>query len=755
MSEKSPTMFGLCTFNCPNHHKNSLQQWRLLRAPASKQSASSNNKNEKKSRKQTENGCPSPAKRTKCPGVRVVGGRIYDSENGKTCHQCRQKTMDFVAACRNPKKNKQCTINFCHKCLWNRYGEKAEEMSMLEDWKCPKCRGICNCSFCMKKRGHQPTGMLVHTAKATGFSSVSEMLQFGGSDNLGHEKSVKDMGVSPKNLAVSNKESVVVSPRKRGKENSLEGKGDSNLHPPPLAPNPDEKKSKKMRQERLKEIYDGNRDDGVLLKDTNPKKPQISTGISNKEVKTNGMIDCVRQGERNSKKMSSPSDPSRKERRKEKRRLLKETNPKRAQNPNGISKKEVKTNGKVDGALQYENNSKTMVSKEVSTDSSRDEKTKEERDSSSHKVGEVLDSKKIDNDGGQLKRDVESRKVKRNAIEFQCTDLDVDIPLAKGTELTTVVGIDLQPEDAGHALQFLEFCAAFGEILHLKKGQPESVLRDLLCGRTGRQGKYSLTVQFYIQLLSLIQKDLGEEPPRFSPTNGKNSWLHALKKCLSKSQCVVKKLPLDGGADGYHGFDNSKKLILLNFLCDEVLGTVGIRNWIDDQNSKFVENTKEAKGRVLAAKDKEKHLKQKMQDEVAKAILARNGAPLTISEHDAIVSQIKTETAQAHSEMLELKGMIPKKKHRSDAVRTEPMLLGINGCAYWRLKGYSKSSDESDILLQDMGTCDPVASSEKWFVFDFEQKKVIEKHIHSISERRLRSQKTLDGLPSKGSGMIP
>lgn len=27
------------------------------------------------------------AKRTKCPGVRVVGNRIYDSENGKTCHQ--------------------------------------------------------------------------------------------------------------------------------------------------------------------------------------------------------------------------------------------------------------------------------------------------------------------------------------------------------------------------------------------------------------------------------------------------------------------------------------------------------------------------------------------------------------------------------------------------------------------------------------------------------------------------------------------
>ncbi|OVA14673.1 hypothetical protein BVC80_1817g12 [Macleaya cordata] len=31
--------------------------------------------------------CSSPAKRTKCPGVCVIGGRIYDFENGKTCHQ--------------------------------------------------------------------------------------------------------------------------------------------------------------------------------------------------------------------------------------------------------------------------------------------------------------------------------------------------------------------------------------------------------------------------------------------------------------------------------------------------------------------------------------------------------------------------------------------------------------------------------------------------------------------------------------------
>ncbi|XP_047333767.1 uncharacterized protein LOC124937532 [Impatiens glandulifera] len=62
-----------------------------------------------------------------------------------------------------------------------RYGEKAEEMSVVEDLFCPKCRDNSNYSFCMKKMGHKPTGILVHTAKSIGFSSVSEMLLVRGS----------------------------------------------------------------------------------------------------------------------------------------------------------------------------------------------------------------------------------------------------------------------------------------------------------------------------------------------------------------------------------------------------------------------------------------------------------------------------------------------------------------------------------------------------------------------------------------------
>lgn len=55
-----------------------------------------------------------------------------------------------------------------------------------------------------------------------------------------------------------------------------------------------------------------------------------------------------------------------------------------------------------------------------------------------------------------------------------------------------------------------------------------------------------------------------------------------------------------------------------------------------------------------------KLLKAKLQDKVAKAILEKNGAHLSISEHEAIVSKIKSDAAQAHVEILEGMGAIPK-----------------------------------------------------------------------------------------------
>lgn len=477
-------------------------------------------------------------------------GKIRSSDGNSTCHQCRHKAIGLVASCKK-KKDKPCTTSFCKNCLLNRYGEKAEEVTLLEDWLCPKCRGICNCSCCRKKQGHQPTGRLVHTAKATGFSSVSELLRVKGPENYGIDKIVKSPDTGPTKIENSN----------------------SNL---------EERKQKRMKQENDVDIY-------------------------------------------------------------------------------------------------------------------------------------------------------------------------AKIPLPQGTELASVAGIELAPEDVGHALQFLEFCAAFGEILDLKDGEPEYVLEQLKRGGYGCRGKQSPVVWFHIQLLSLIQKDSGDKFPVITAKDGKNSWLHALQDFASRSQYVFGKLKLEqfgGESDDYDRLDFSEKLRLLNFLCDEFLCTSKVRSWIDNRNSKLAEKVKEANERVVAAKLKEKRLKQKMQDEVAEAIIAKNGAPLSISEHEAIVSVMKTKAAQAHAEVLESKGMATKEKQRPGAVRTEPILVDADGRMYWRLKGYS---DRANLLVQDVGSSVTVGLSEKWFTFDVEQEKEIDKYIHSFSKRRPRPQQFTDGLSPSSS----
>ncbi|XP_052723444.1 uncharacterized protein LOC108346104 isoform X2 [Vigna angularis] len=106
----------------------------------------------------------------------VASPPIQIGGTGKSCHQCRQKKENFAATCKNIKKSKNCPIKYCHKCLLTRYGENAEEVAQLAYWTCPKCRGICNCSLCQKRRGEQPTGPLYHSAKESGFKSVAEML---------------------------------------------------------------------------------------------------------------------------------------------------------------------------------------------------------------------------------------------------------------------------------------------------------------------------------------------------------------------------------------------------------------------------------------------------------------------------------------------------------------------------------------------------------------------------------------------------
>ncbi|XP_071776288.2 cell division cycle-associated 7-like protein [Centroberyx gerrardi] len=101
--------------------------------------------------------------------------KIWDKENGSSCHQCRQKTLDTKTVCRSGV----CVGvkgQFCGPCLKNRYGEDVHTVLLDPMWCCPLCRGMCNCSLCRKKEGRCATGILVGLARYNGHDNVHEYL---------------------------------------------------------------------------------------------------------------------------------------------------------------------------------------------------------------------------------------------------------------------------------------------------------------------------------------------------------------------------------------------------------------------------------------------------------------------------------------------------------------------------------------------------------------------------------------------------
>ncbi|XP_027020191.1 cell division cycle-associated protein 7a [Tachysurus fulvidraco] len=107
-----------------------------------------------------------------CTNVRE---KVYNRVTGSTCHQCRQKTVDTKTNCRNP----DCVGvrgQFCGPCLRNRYGEEVHDALLDSDWRCPPCRGICNCSFCRAREGRCATGVLVYLAKYHGYDNAHAYL---------------------------------------------------------------------------------------------------------------------------------------------------------------------------------------------------------------------------------------------------------------------------------------------------------------------------------------------------------------------------------------------------------------------------------------------------------------------------------------------------------------------------------------------------------------------------------------------------
>lgn len=102
----------------------------------------------------------------------------------KSCHFCRQRTIEPKTICSrcegvNNFYGGKGRGYWCGSCLWARMGENADEVRQRNDWICPACRDLCNCSGanCMRvKRGWFPSGQLHSEAKAMGFRSVAHYL---------------------------------------------------------------------------------------------------------------------------------------------------------------------------------------------------------------------------------------------------------------------------------------------------------------------------------------------------------------------------------------------------------------------------------------------------------------------------------------------------------------------------------------------------------------------------------------------------
>ncbi|XP_033132114.1 uncharacterized protein LOC103831160 isoform X2 [Brassica rapa] len=545
------------------------------------------------------------SKRKSDPGVRVIGGRIYDSSNGRCCHQCRQKTMDFVASCKAMKKEKQCPISYCHKCLLNRYGEKAEEVGALVDWRCPKCRGICNCSFCRKKRGQSPTGILTHKAKASGLSSVSELLEVEGHDTFSYQK----------------------------------------------------------KKPKLENVSNGD----VVPKDSNKAVGKIKTA-SPKAKLEDAFVEDVVANENN------------------------------------------KATSKTKKVL---NKTKTSFPRAKPEDVSNEDVAKENNKAA-----------------GKIKKIKATNKVKEEEIQ-------IEAKLPNGTSLTNVSGIDIPTEETGNVLQFLEFCSAFGKALDLKQGHAKSIVAAVFgSGRNTRRQQYCSVIPMMIQLMKLISHD---RDMSLSLSATDSTWFSSLGECLLQSGVmsdVFRPETFKSGVSEYKKMDASTRLKLLNFLCDESLCTLKMRNFIEEQSKESDTKEREAKEKAAAAKEKEKQLRQKMQGDLVKAHMEKNGAPLSIEDHHKVLAQIKAEAKEAYGEMLKATS---RKRQRCDAVRTDPILLNDDGLALWKLKCFE---EEPKFLLQDVGgTFDDLSPHEKWLAFKPEQKQEIEKYISANRMKMMLAQK--------------
>ncbi|KAL9323745.1 hypothetical protein ACSQ67_008602 [Phaseolus vulgaris] len=328
--------------------------------------------------------------------------------------------------------------------------------------------------------------------------------------------------------------------------------------------------------------------------------------------------------------------------------------------------------------------------------------------------------------------------------------IEEEILLPPDKELKEIFGIEVPSKDVGNALQLLEFCKVFGKALDLKEGEAEAILEELVC-KQNMHGENTFLIEFHIRVLDLILNNSRNESPSLPTRDGNNSWLKHVEDLIMKSYHILNDFPLDWlqeGIGGYYKLDLSKKFKLMTFLCDEALNTEKLRSYIHEENSRHAKEVKEAKHKVAATKEKVKCLEKKLRSEKAKVVHS-TVSPFPMEEHEALLSKIRIEVDEAHTDMLGLKGITQKAKLGCDALRIKPEFVDNNGQAFWNFRS---CSSEYTVILQEIKIEDEIAKApeEKWYVYGPDKKEEVHKYISKRS-KRLNRRKVSHELLSEAS----
>ncbi|KAM3240283.1 hypothetical protein ACQJBY_053768 [Aegilops geniculata] len=282
-----------------------------------------------------------------------------------------------------------------------------------------------------------------------------------------------------------------------------------------------------------------------------------------------------------------------------------------------------------------------------------------------------------------------------------------EIVVPRGTPVTCIAGIELQSEDVGAAIQFLEFCRSFGEICKIGKGLPEEILKDL----TQLEEVSSVVANVHINLLSIIEN--GKDNPFDKYPSQGDEWTRKVGEYINLTlhaedftlRC------LNQGVSGYKILNPSCKLEVLNCLCNEALSSKKLRTYIDIEDKKCL-----ARQKIKAATRKQKELKRR-HDDMTKTI--KGGDIANNEEANDILSQIK--------EAEEIKKAARNESEELERVhRTAPVMVD-NGVKYWKLGGYCNNN--TNIMRQEFVDENRTKNKDIWFMFTEDEHKIVEDHV--------------------------